>query len=96
MNNLSIVVTARELNPHLFTIVRQNLQANRALFDAFDADMTMVSSELIASECLAVVRTPLLAPFLDVARHHDADWAHALIARLQAACRRSARPRSGA
>ena len=46
----------------------------------------MVSSELIASECLALVRTPLLAPFLDVARHHDADWAHALIARLQAAC----------
>jgi len=29
VNNLSIVVTARELNPALFTIVRQNLQANR-------------------------------------------------------------------
>jgi voltage-gated potassium channel Kch len=86
VNNLSIVVTARELNPRLFTIVRQNLQANRALFEAFDADMTMVSSELIASECLAVVRTPLLAPFLAVARHRDAAWAEALITRLQAAC----------
>jgi len=86
VNNLSIVVTARELNPNLYTIVRQNLHANRALFEAFDADVTMISSELIASECLAVVRTPLLAPFLDVARHRDAEWAHALIARLQAAC----------
>jgi voltage-gated potassium channel len=86
VNNLSIVVTARELNPRLYTIVRQNLQANEALFDAFDADVTMVSSELIASECLAVIRTPLLAPFLDVARHRDAAWADALIARLQAAC----------
>jgi Trk K+ transport system NAD-binding subunit len=83
VNNLSIVVTARELNPGLFTIVRQNLQANRPLFDAFDADMTMVSSELIASECLAVVRTPLLEPFLEVARHRDADWVHALITRLE-------------
>ena len=82
VNNLSIVVTARELNPALFTIVRQNLQANRPLFDAFDADMTMVSSELIASECLAVVRTPLLEPFLEVACQKDAAWAHALIARL--------------
>jgi voltage-gated potassium channel len=86
VNNLSIVVTARQLNPRLFTIVRQNLHANRALFDAFDADVTMVSSELIASECLAVVRTPLLAPFIEIARHRDAAWAHALIARLQAAC----------
>jgi len=86
VNNLSIVVTARELNPKLFTIVRQNLHANRALFDAFDADVTMVSSELIASECLAVVRAPLLAPFLEIARRSDAAWAHALTARLQAAC----------
>lgn len=90
VNNLSIVVTARELNAHLFTIVRQNLQANHALFDAFDADMTMVSSELIASECLAVVRTPLLAPFLDVARHRDPAWAESLIARLQAVAGESA------
>lgn len=83
VNNLSIVVTARELNAKLFTIVRQNVQANRALFDAFDADVTMVSSELIASECLAVVRTPLLEPFLDVCRNRDTAWANGLIARLQ-------------
>jgi Trk K+ transport system NAD-binding subunit len=83
VNNLSVVVTARELNPALFTIVRQNLQANRALFDAFDADVTMVSSEQIASECLAIVRTPLLESFLDRARGNDGAWAEALVARLQ-------------
>jgi voltage-gated potassium channel len=82
VNNLSIVVTARELNKDLFTIIRQNLQANRALFNAFDADMTMVSSELIASECLAVIRTPMLAPFLEVVRHESAEWTNALIERL--------------
>lgn len=83
VNNLSIVVTARELNPNLYTIVRQNLQANHALFEAFDADMTMVSSELIASECLAVIRAPLLGPFLEVARSESADWANALLERLE-------------
>jgi Trk K+ transport system NAD-binding subunit len=85
VNNLSIVVTARELNPALYTIVRQNLQANQPLFDAFDADMTMVSSRLIASDCLAVVRTPLLRPFLERARHKDAAWADALLERLVSA-----------
>ena len=83
VNNLSIVVTARELNPRLFTIVRQNVQANRALFDAFDADMTMVSSELIASECLAVIRAPLLGSFLEIARAESAEWARALLERLE-------------
>lgn len=83
VNNLSIVVTARELNRDLFTIVRQNLQANRLLFDAFDADMTMVSSELIASECLSVLRAPLLGPFLEVARHESAEWSNALLERLE-------------
>ncbi len=83
VNNLSIVVTARELNPGLFTIVRQNLQANRALFDAFDADMTMVSSELMASECLAVIRAPSLGPFLAIARAESAEWANTLLERLE-------------
>ena len=83
VNNLSVVVTAREINPGLFTIVRQNLQANRALFDAFDADVTMVSSEQIASECLAIVRTPLLGSFLERARANDGAWAEALVGRLQ-------------
>jgi len=83
VNNLSIVVTARELNPGLFTIARQNLQANRSLFEAFDADMTMVSSQLIAAECLAVVRAPLLVPFLARVRGHDEDWARAVTSGLQ-------------
>jgi len=33
VTNLSIAVTARELNDGIFTVVRQNLRANHALFD---------------------------------------------------------------
>ncbi len=84
ISNLSIAVTARELNPNLFTIVRQNLQANGALFSAYGADITMVSSEIIAHECLALIHTPLLSRFLDVVRRENDAWADAVIARLQA------------
>jgi Trk K+ transport system NAD-binding subunit len=84
ITNLSIAVTARELNPQLFTIVRQNLQANRELFAAYQADILMVSSEIIADECLALIRTPLLARFLAVVRTEDDAWADRVIARLQA------------
>jgi voltage-gated potassium channel len=85
INNLSIAVTARALNARLFTIVRQNLQANRALFEAYAADMTMVSSEIIAHECLARIQTPALARFLEMLRGKDDAWCDALRARLSAA-----------
>lgn len=85
INNLSIAVTARELNPALFSIVRQNIQANSALFEAFDADITMVSSEIVANECLALINTPLLARFLGVVQEKDDAWADRVIDALQAA-----------
>ena len=81
--NLSIAVTARELNPQIFTILRQNLQANRELFSAYRADIVMVSSEIIADECLALIRTPLLGRFLAVVRAESDAWADGVIARLQ-------------
>lgn len=84
VTNLSIVVTARQLNRNLFTVVRQNLQANHALFDAFDADITMVSSEIVAHECLARIHTPLLARFLLLAREQGEEWSDLLVARLKA------------
>jgi voltage-gated potassium channel len=83
ITNLSIAVTARELNPQIFTILRQNLQANRELFSAYRADILMVSSEIIADECLALIRTPLLGRFLAVVRAESDAWADAVIARLQ-------------
>jgi len=82
VNNLSIAVTARELNPRLYVIVRQNLEANRHLFEAFDADVTAVSAELIAGRCLAIIATPLLERFLHHARTQTQAWALALIESL--------------
>lgn len=82
VDNLSATFTARELNPGLFTIVRQNNMGNRPLFERFDADLTMVPSEVIAHECLAILTTPMLAPFLRLAQ--TADWCESLLQRLTA------------
>lgn len=84
VNNLSIAVTARELNPNLYVIVRQNLQANRSLFDAFDADLTAVSADLVAGRCLGIIATPLLAPFLGLARRQPPGWSGLLVERIDA------------
>jgi Trk K+ transport system NAD-binding subunit len=85
INNLSIAMTARALNPRIFVVMRQNLQANRALFEAFAAQITMVSAEIIADECVALISTPLLARFLRIAEQQDETWASEVNARLEEA-----------
>ena len=82
VNNLSIVVTARELNPRLFVVLRQNLQANQALFDAFESDFTVVPSQIIGRECLAILTTPLLVPFLGEIKQRGEAWASTLLDQL--------------
>jgi len=82
VDNLSIAVTARELNPDLFVILRQNHYANQPLFDAFESDITVLPSEIIAHECLAILGTPLLVPFLREIRRHDEVWCSEQLERL--------------
>jgi Trk K+ transport system NAD-binding subunit len=83
VNNLSIVVTAKELNPKLFVVLRRNRESNRILFEAFRADLEMVPSEIVAHECLAVLTTPLLSRFLEIVKQQDDAWADALVERLK-------------
>ena len=82
IDNLSIAVTARELNPDLFVILRMNAYANHALFDAFESDVTVVPSEIIGHECLAVLTTPLLEPFLKEIAERKDGWSAALLTQL--------------
>ena len=83
--NLLIAIAARQINPQLFVILRQNLLVNRPLFEAAGAAMTMVSSEIVANECLALLRTPLLGEFLDVVKARGDDWADGVVRRFMVA-----------
>lgn len=85
INNLSIGMTAKELNPALFLVVRKNRRHNNALFKQFDADITMQPTDIIAHECLAHMISPLLAQFLTMARNQTNSWANTLISQLVSA-----------
>jgi len=82
VNNLSIVMTAYELNPSLFVVIRKNRRHNTALFKQFSANITMQPTEIIAHECLAHLISPLLAQFLYLLRSQSNDWANQLIGKL--------------
>ncbi|SEN30485.1 potassium channel family protein [Nitrosomonas marina] len=82
INNLSIVITAREINPDLFVVIRKNKRYNDILFEQFRADISMQPSDIIAHACLAHMVSPLLAQFLLLARNQSNKWANQLIAHL--------------
>ena len=83
-NNLSVIVTAKELNPALFTVARQNRLSSRELFEAADIDVVMQRSDIIAHRMLALIVTPLLAAFLGIVQHRSNDWANELVSRIAA------------
>jgi len=83
-NNLSIIMTARELNPKLFLVARQNRQPNDPIFAAARLDLVMQRASIIAHKIFAMIRTPLLADFLQLTRAMSNGWANELAARISA------------
>ena len=83
INNLSIAMTASELNPGLFVVARQNHHANAALFAAYGADFTMVAARIVAQEAIALLMTPLLARFLHALRQQATAVCSSLVAEIE-------------
>ncbi len=81
-NNLSIIMTARDINPALFLVARQNDMGNNEIFTAGGIDLVMQRSRVISNRILALIRTPLLTDFLRLARHKKNEWAQDLVERL--------------
>ncbi len=82
-DNLSIMMTARELNPKLLTVVRQNIHANSLVFKSSRADFIMEPGRIIANRILAHVKSPLVPVFIEEMQQHSDDvWAHTLINRM--------------
>lgn len=89
-NNLSIVVTARELNDDLFFVIRQNHSDNSSIIEAVKADMVMHPSHIIADKIRVLLGTPLLYEFISLAYYKENDWACELVSRISAVVRNRA------
>ncbi|MGQ5521807.1 potassium channel family protein [Chitinimonas sp. PSY-7] len=85
-NNLSAIATARQINPDLFVVARQNLTMNHLLFQSFKADVTVIRSQVVAQECLNAMTTPTLARFMELIRLSSEVWARALLREIESLC----------
>jgi hypothetical protein len=87
IDNLSIVMTAKNLNPRLFVVARQERKENDDLFDASGADLVARRSLIVARRILLMATTPLLPVFLQHLLSQGEDFAQRVAARLQSILR---------
>jgi Trk K+ transport system NAD-binding subunit len=81
-NNLSILITAKDLNPELFTVIRQNHRSNDAIFQAANPDLVMQPGTITAQYILNLILAPLLDDVLRLAHDQDDAWANVLVSRV--------------
>jgi voltage-gated potassium channel len=86
ITNLSLVETARRINPRLFLTARQNRPASAPLFAAMELDALLVPTEEIAHEVYAQLSTPLLWRFLREMPQLGDAWAAEVVDRLTDLC----------
>lgn len=81
-NNLSIVMTAREMKSDLFVVIRQNQHHNTPLFEAIGADLVMHPSEIIARAIRVLLTQPLLKDFIKATGRESNEWANTTVSRV--------------
>jgi Trk K+ transport system NAD-binding subunit len=83
-NNLSTIMTARQMNPEIFVVARQNLRHNTELFKKVKADLVMQPREITARMIRVLFLNPMLCEFLKIANKQDDEWSNIVISRLSA------------
>ncbi len=85
-DNLSIIMTARQLQKDLYLVAVENRLENKALFEAAAPELVVQSSYIVTTRLLSLLASPLLGEFLERARQQGNDWNRQLAERLRQAC----------
>lgn len=82
-NNLSAVITARQLKPDLYLVARQNFLTNHRVFAAAKLDLVMDVNRVTVWRLLPFLSTPWLHQFLRKTRSYSESTAHRLVKKIE-------------
>ncbi|MCH8543108.1 MAG: NAD-binding protein [Alcanivorax sp.] len=82
-DNLSIVMTARQINSRVYMVALENRLYNHGLFKLAKPELPVQTSYLTASRFMSVLSAPMLKDFLDLAAEQGNSWNQVLVKRLQ-------------
>ena len=81
-NNLSILITAQQINSDIYTIGRVSKEANQVLFVQANCDYIMRRSQLVANETLTTISRPLVSKFIKYSTSLSEEDTEQLIERI--------------
>jgi Trk K+ transport system NAD-binding subunit len=81
--NLTILSTARKLNPKIYTIARENTLDDISIFKAAKIDRIYILEEILADITFNFIAKPLANKFIKLIRFQDDDWGKSVIEKIK-------------
>jgi len=79
IDNLSIIITARKINPNIYIIARENTIQEVSLFQAANIDWVFMIEKILINKTSLALTKPLKNRFLKMILKKDDDWANTLV-----------------
>ncbi len=79
INNLSIVITAKKLNPDIYVIARENTMQEVSVFQAANIDWLFMIEQIYINKATMTLANPLRHQFLKAILKQSEDWTKSLI-----------------
>lgn len=80
--NLSVLATAKKLNPNIMTIVRENEMEDYSIFENANIDHIFMPSKILINKTANALINPLADKFLRLIIKKDEEWASKVVRKL--------------
>jgi len=84
MINLTIISTAKKLNPNIYTIARENSLEDISIFKSARVDQIYILERILAKYTYNFIAHPLANRFIRYIHHKDNNWAMRLVGQMSA------------
>ncbi len=81
--NLTIINKAKELNPNIYTIARENSLDDLTIFQAAKIDRIYVLEKILAEYTITIISKPLVDAFIKAIRAKNNEWGKKIVTKLK-------------
>ena len=81
--NLTILLTAKKINPDIYTIARENTLDDITIFQSAKIDRVYILEKIVSEYVHRVISQPLAHQFLQIIHEHDELWGEEVVEELK-------------
>jgi len=81
--NLTILLTAKKINPDIYTIARENTLDDVTIFQAAKIDRVYILEKIVSEYVHRVISQPMAHQFLQIIHQHTEEWGEEVVEELK-------------